>query len=185
MGYKVTRVTTGKTADHARRANPIVARFQTFEDLELYRAAREFRKAYAVTRQLPVFEKFELASQMRRAAVSLTNNIAEGHGRFDHPDQIRFLLQSRGSLDDLVDDHNICSDENYLSGDEVCALKQPGLGVPILLNGSSRHLRSRSSVVRKIMRMRTNSTIHSTACGCNLVIVVTITCARSKKLSPR
>ena len=54
--------------------------FQTLEDLEVCQLAREFRKAmYAVTRRLPAFEKFELASQIRRASVSLTNNIAEGH----------------------------------------------------------------------------------------------------------
>ena len=48
--------------------------FITFEDLEVYRLSRQFRKAmYGVTRRLPAFEKFELASQIRRAAVSLTN----------------------------------------------------------------------------------------------------------------
>ena len=64
--------------------------FRTFEDLEVYQVAREFRKAmYGVTRKLPVFEKFELASQVRRAAVSLTNNIAEGHGRYHYLEQIQ------------------------------------------------------------------------------------------------
>ncbi len=84
-------------------------RFRTFEDLEAYKAAREFRKAmYAVGRRLPDFEKLELASQIRRAAVSLTNNIAEGHGRFHYLDQIKFMLQARGSLEELVDDLNVC-----------------------------------------------------------------------------
>ena len=82
MGYKVTKV-----AEKDRRD------FRTFEDLEVYQAAREFRKTmYEVTRGLPDFEKYELASQIRRAAVSLTNNIAEGHGRFHYPDQILFVL---------------------------------------------------------------------------------------------
>src|SRR6266480_6465842 len=46
----------------------------TFEDLEVYQVAREFRKAmYRVAKQLPESEKFGLASQIRRAAVSLTN----------------------------------------------------------------------------------------------------------------
>ena len=73
--------------------------FKTFEDLECYKAARAFRKAmYAVSRGLPDLEKFGLASQIRRAAVSLTNNIAEGHGRWHYLDHIKFVLQSRGSL---------------------------------------------------------------------------------------
>jgi len=101
--------------------------FRTFEDLEVYQAAREFRKAmYAVTRQLPAHEKFELASQVRRAAVSLTNNIAEGHGRYHYLEQVRFTLQARGSLEELIDDLNVCEDERYLPAVEVGNLKQEG-----------------------------------------------------------
>ena len=140
MSYKVTKGET--SADRSR--------FQTFEDLEVYKAAREFRKAiYAVTRRLPDFEKFELASQIRRAAVSLTNNLAEGHGRFHYPDQIRFFLHSRGSLEELVDDLNVCLDENYLSSDDATKLKEQARGVLLLINSYLRYLRSRSSSVRE------------------------------------
>src|SRR5213595_2645440 len=119
-------------------------RFQTFEDLEVYQVAREFRKAmYAVSRRLPTFEKFELASQIRRAAVSLTNNIAEGHGRFHYLDQIKFCLNARGSLEELLDDLNICHDESYLPGAEIAPLKQQGWRVHQLLNGYIRRLRER------------------------------------------
>ena len=59
---------------------------------------------YRVAKRVPDIEKFGLASQMRRAALSLTNNIAEGHGRFHYLDQIKFTLQSRGSLEELIDD---------------------------------------------------------------------------------
>src|SRR6266700_4956497 len=111
-------------------------RFQTFEDLEVYKAAREFRKAmYAVSRRLPDFEKFGLASQLRRAAVSLTNNIAEGHGRFHYLDQIKFMLQARGSLQELIDDLNVCDDEHYLPASDVGTLKDQGWHVHRLLNG--------------------------------------------------
>ena len=118
--------------------------FLTFEDLEAYRVAREFRKVmYAVTRRLPVHEKFELASQIRRAAVSLTNNIAEGHGRYHFLDQIKFQLQARGSLTELIDDLNICSDEKYLPPDEVVELKNQATAVHQLINGYIRYLRER------------------------------------------
>src|SRR5689334_1183470 len=94
--------------------------YQTFEDLEVYQVAREFRKAmYGVARQLPAEEKFGLASQIRRAAVSLTNNISEGHGRYHFLDQIKFMLQSRGSLEELIDDLNVCEDEKYLPAEQV------------------------------------------------------------------
>src|SRR5438552_4218518 len=138
MSYNVTKA----------EASP--EKFQTFEDLEVYKAAREFRKAmYVVTRRLPDFEKYDLASQIRRASVSLTNNMAEGHGRYHYPDQIRFFLHSRGSLEELVDDLNVCLGERYLSSEEVAKLKEQARGVLILINGYLRYLRSRSSSVRE------------------------------------
>src|ERR1051326_8284399 len=138
MSYKVTRA----------EASP--EKFKTFEDLEIYQVARKFRKAmYGVNRRLPDFEKYELASQIRRAAVSLTNNMAEGHGRFHYPDQIRFFLHSRGSLEELVDDLNVRLDENYLSGEEIERLKEQARAVLIFVNGYLRHLRNRSTRVRE------------------------------------
>ena len=116
--------------------------FKTFENLEAYKMAREFRKEmYAMTRKLPETEKFGLASQIRRAAVSLTNNIAEGHGRYHYLDQIKFMLQARGSLEELIDDLNVCTDEKYLTITEVEKLKQDGWRVSQLLGGYIRFLR--------------------------------------------
>lgn len=120
--------------------------FRTFEDLEVYQSAREFRKSiYAVTRRLPDFEKYELASQMRRAAVSLTNNLAEAHGRHHYLDQVRFVLHSRGSLEELIDDLNVCLDENYLAVQEIENLKTSGWRVHNLINGYGRYLRNRKT----------------------------------------
>src|SRR5438093_7937137 len=123
--------------------------FRTFEDLEVYQIAREFRKAmYGVSRRLPNFEKFELASQIRRAAVSLTNNIAEGHGRYHYLDQIRFTLQSRGSLEELIDDLNACEDEQYFPEKEIASLKQEGWRVRQLIDGYIRYLRRQKNSER-------------------------------------
>ena len=141
MGYNVTRG-NGPTPTTANT-------FPTFEDLEVYKAGREFRKAmYAVSRCLPDFETYDLGRQIRRAAVSLTNNMADGHGRFHYPDQIRFFLHSRGSLEELVDDLNVCLDENYVSDEQVEKLKEQARGVLILINGYLRHLRNRATTVR-------------------------------------
>jgi four helix bundle protein len=147
MGYNVKK---GKQGPKGERKE-----FRTFEDLEVYRVAREFRKKmYAVTRQLPDFEKFDLASQIRRAAVSLTNNIAEGHGRYHFADQVRFFLGSRGSLQELIDDLNVCADENYLETDKIELLKSDAWRVLGLINGYLRYLRDRKaggeSVIREV-----------------------------------
>ncbi len=97
---------------------------------------------YGVAKGLPEIEKFGLASQMRRAAVSLTNNIAEGHGRYHFLDQIKFMLQARGSLEELIDDLNVCADEDYLAPERCSDLKQVGWRVRQLIDGYIRYLRS-------------------------------------------
>jgi four helix bundle protein len=127
--------------------------FRTFEDLEVYKSAREFRKKmYGVARRLPDFEKYDLGSQIRRAAVSLTNNIAEGHGRYHFADQVRFFLGSRGSLQELVDDLNVCDDEKYLERDKVAELKNEAWRVLALINGYLRYLRDRKADDRSTVR---------------------------------
>jgi four helix bundle protein len=129
-----------------KRTEAEAKHYQTFEDLEVYQVAREFRKAvYRVAKRLPEEEKFGLASQIRRAAVSLTNNIAEGHGRFHFLEQIKFMLQARGSLEELLDDLNVCEDEVYLAAQESETLKQEGWRVHKLINGYIRFLRSRTT----------------------------------------
>jgi four helix bundle protein len=121
-------------------------RRSTFEDLDVYQVAREFRKAmYRVAMRLPDIEKFALTNQIRRAAVSLTNNIAEAHGRYHYLDQIKFLRQSRGSLQELIDDLNVCMDEQYLSDGEIAALKEEGWRVRQLIDGYVRYLRDRKN----------------------------------------
>ena len=125
----------------------------TFENLEVYQRAREFRRAmYHVARELPDIEKFGLASQIRRAAVSLTNNIAEGHGRFHFLDQVKFTLQARGSLEELIDDLNVCEDEQYLVANEIVSLKEQGWRLRQLIDGYIRYLRSQSDSAKTSMK---------------------------------
>ena len=120
--------------------------YQTFEDLQVYQVARDFRKAmYRLAKRLPQEERFGLTSQIRRAAVSLTNNIAEGHGRFHFLEQIKFMLQSRGSLEELLDDLNVCTDEAYFPIHEIESVRQEGWRVHKLINGYIRFLRRRVS----------------------------------------
>jgi four helix bundle protein len=121
-------------------------RGSTFEDLEVYQLTREFRKTmYRVARGLPDIEKFGLASQIRRAAVSMTTNIAEGHGRFHFLEQIKFTLHSRGSLEELIDDLNVCDDEQYLPIEEIASLKERGWRLRQLIDGYIRYLREQKN----------------------------------------
>ena len=115
-----------------------------FEDLEVYKAAREFRKkVFSLIKRLPFEEKYNLGSQMRRAATSLTNNIAEGHGRFHYQENIQYLRQSRGSLEELLDDLIICLDESYFQPSELDLVKADGLQLLHRINGFIAYLRRR------------------------------------------
>ncbi|KPK80321.1 MAG: hypothetical protein AMJ81_12250 [Phycisphaerae bacterium SM23_33] len=107
-----------------------------FDDLEVYKAARAFRKrVYRLVKLLPVEERFAPRHQMSKAAVSLTNNIAEGHGRYHWQDNTRFCRQSRGSLAEIVDDINVCIDEEYAPREQLEDLKNDAVRLFKLLNG--------------------------------------------------
>ena len=91
---------------------------RTFEDLEVYKIARELSRSISkLIKTLPKCEEYNLKGQMRRAKLSVTNNIAEGFGRFHFQENMQFCRQSRGSLCELIDDFNECYDEGYI--DEV------------------------------------------------------------------
>jgi four helix bundle protein len=75
---------------------------KTFRDLIAWQKAMELaRQVYRETANMPDSERFGLTIQMRRAAVSVPSNIAEGHGRESRTDYIRFLKMARGSLMEL------------------------------------------------------------------------------------
>jgi four helix bundle protein len=113
------------------------------DDFELYQVAREFRKrVYGLIRQLPSEEKYALACQMRRAAVSVTNNIAEGHGRWHYRENIQLCRVSRGSTDELIDDFNVCCDEGYGDQALVTKLKAEAYSLIRRINGYVAYLRS-------------------------------------------
>lgn len=77
-------------------------KIKTFRDLIAWQKAMELAKqVYHATARMPDTEKFGLMIQMRRAAVSIPSNIAEGHGRQSLAEYIRFLKIARGSLMEL------------------------------------------------------------------------------------
>ncbi|HEY5269909.1 MAG TPA: four helix bundle protein [Anaerolineales bacterium] len=85
-----------------------------FEDLECYHLAlKAFHEAYRVASLLPPEEKFNLASQLRRAAASIILNIAEGYGRYHYLDCLRFYYIARDSLTETLSGFIACDEAKY------------------------------------------------------------------------
>ena len=91
----------------------------SFEDLECWKVGRELRMYVSnLSKKFPKEEKYSLTDNMKRCSRSITNNIAEGYGRFHFQENIQFCRQSRGSLYELIDHLIIALDENYISKEE-------------------------------------------------------------------
>jgi four helix bundle protein len=137
-----------ETKEAAVAALPPVQKVATFEDLYVYRLAREARKELTdLALSLPEDERFNLRSQIRRAALSVTNNIAEGYGRFHFQENVQFCRQARGSLYELVDDLTACLDCGYISADQEQELKQRVYSVIKVLNNYIASIRRQRSKI--------------------------------------
>ena len=76
-------------------------------------------QVYAIVRLLPVEERFALSDQMRRAAVSIPSNIAEGQAREAEREFAHFLSIAQGSRAELETQLELCTRLNYVSIDEI------------------------------------------------------------------
>ena len=86
-----------------------------FEKLEVWQKAVAFADAvYVVTRRFPDDERFGLTSQMRRAAVSVSSNIAEGSSRASEKDFVRFVEIAYGSLMEVVSQMYVAKRQGFL-----------------------------------------------------------------------
>jgi four helix bundle protein len=101
----------------------------TYRDLDAWRAGIDLAvTTYAVAQKLPDYEKFGLATQMRRAAASVPANIAEGYGRDSDGDFVRMLRIAQGSVKEL-ETHAIVAKRVGLLTDADCAELENQLNV--------------------------------------------------------
>lgn len=90
-----------------------------FEKLDVWQLSRRFVvDIYKLTANFPKDEKFALTDQLKRAAISITLNIAEGSDRKSDKEFVRFLRMAIGSIEEVVAGLYITKDLNYISQDE-------------------------------------------------------------------
>jgi len=98
---------------------------RSHHDLEVWKRSRAFVKTvYQLTKRFPKEEIFALTSQMRRAAISIPSNIAEGYSRHGIKDYIHFISIAYGSSAELETQILLAYDLDYLQEKDMSLLKE-------------------------------------------------------------
>ena len=99
--------------------------YRHFSEMPVWQKGHEsVLLVYELTAAFPDTEKFGLTSQMRRAAVSVTSNIAEAFGRQTSKDKVRFYLLARGSCFEVQSQSHVARDVGYLHPPDFTKLNQ-------------------------------------------------------------
>jgi len=112
---------------------------RSFRDLEVWKLAIDLvKKVYQVTHSFPASENFGLINQIRRAAVSIPSNIAEGQSRNSTKEFKQFLAISLGSLAELETQLIIAKEIEYLTQNGLDALLSPLDRIRKMIKGLSK-----------------------------------------------
>jgi len=111
--------------------------------LQVYQAAQDLTKYMYrnALKELPSEEKWALTSKIRRAAVSIPANIAEGYGRYYYQETIRFCYLARGSLMELMSQKELSADQGFLSEDVVDVVTEKADTLLKLIHGYINYLK--------------------------------------------
>jgi len=113
-----------------------MARPKSYRDLIVWQKSMALaRQAYALSMTLPKNETYGLLTQIRRAAVSVPSNVAEGHGRLTDLQFRHFLGNARGSLYELQTQIELAADIGYFDNESVQELLEQSSEVARLING--------------------------------------------------
>ena len=120
--------------------------YKSFEDLQCWQACREVRIFITeLVKSYPKEEQYSLVDNMKRAARSTTQNIAEGFGRFHFKENLQFCRISRGSLFELTDDLITSVDEGFISKENYNLGRNKIANALALLNGYIKYLNSKAN----------------------------------------
>lgn len=118
-------------------------KIHSFKDLEAWKQGHLLvLSVYKITRQYPKDEQFGIINQMRRAAVSITSNIAEGFSRQTSKEKFQFYSIALGSLTELQNQLLISRDIGYLAESNFKKIDEQSLFVQKLIRGLLKYVRS-------------------------------------------
>jgi four helix bundle protein len=125
----------------------------SYKDLIAWRKGMELvAMVYDASERFPSHEQFGLTSQLRRAAVSVPSNIAEGKAHYSNREFVRFLRHARGSLAEIETQVLIAQQRQYLPAETATQLSQRldelGRVLSGLINSLKEHERTRDSGLR-------------------------------------
>ncbi len=127
---------------------------KSFEELIIWQDARKFaNNIYKLTKNFPKEELYGLTSQMRRAAVSVMSNIAEGFDRRTTKEFISFLIIARASVSEVQNDLYISLDLNYINTEKFQTNYDHAQKIAKLINGLITYLKSQTESYTKTTKI--------------------------------
>lgn len=122
-------------------------KIKSFTDLNAWKEGHKLvLTIYSITKLFPEDEKFGLISQMRRCAVSVTSNIAEGFSRSGNKEKTQFYRIAAGSITELQNQLVICRDLKILDNEKFKEIAQQTILVQKITNGLIKKTKSMNSV---------------------------------------
>ena len=114
---------------------------KSYRDLIVWQKSIQLvKEIYRVTKRFPKEELYGITPQIRRSAISIPSNIAEGYGRNSTNDYLRFLQISSGSLYELQTHLEISISLNYLPGEDFERLYEQSMEIERMLSSLIRKL---------------------------------------------
>ena len=127
-----------------------MARITRFEDIESWRKSRELTKSiYRITLKQGFARDFGLRDQIRRAAVSVLSNIAEGFERDGDKEFIQFLSLAKGSCGEIRAQLYVAWDQAYIDNEEFTALSDLAVEISRMVSGLIKYLKQSGMHGRK------------------------------------
>jgi four helix bundle protein len=116
----------------------------SFESLRVYKAARQLVKdVYLLQNLFPKEERYALGDQIRRAATSITSNLAEGSGRQSVKEKIHFIEIAFGSMTEVFCELQTACDLQYIKEEQLDALRPQFTDIAKMLSGLRNRLQQR------------------------------------------